>query len=340
MATSFNSSPIWKGKSKKRGEILTGFAKVLFLSSAACLVMSASPPLTVVSAIIWGITLLLGGYFLGRTQLFLIFGLNLLLLFGVAGNSILFLLLIFGLPSFIMGLQLAAEKGYYELQVWGMLSAILLVSLYLGMAFYYSNPYQNIIPEQINSNVEESIEIIEDSGMLQLYQQQGFSPDELKTELTTIYNWAFRHLAAWYFIEAMLAVFVVLRLGAYVSRRKGLAILIYRSYAEEIMPWPMAWVVIAGLTLWLWGREQYTHWYYIGSNILIATLPVTLYYGMATITYLWHRVSVLARRLCLIFLGLTVLIFPLPAVIFIGLLGLFDSLLDYRGLEPKKEEWK
>lgn len=317
---------------------MTGFSKALALSSAACLVMCVSPPLAVISAIIWGITLLLGGNFLGRGQLFLILGLNLLLLFGVAGNSILFLLLIFGLPSFIMGFQLATQKGYHELQIWGMLSAILLVSLYLGMAFYYSDPYDKIIPEQINRNVEESIKIVEDSGMLQFYQQQGLSQEELKTELTAIYYWAYRHLAAWYYLEAMLAVFVVLRLGAYVCRRNGLVILKHRPYSDEIMPWPVAWVVIAGLALWLWGQGQNTNWYYVGSNLLMTAIPITLYYGIATLVYLWHRISVLARRLWSIVLMLTILIFPLPAIISVGLLGLFDSLLEYRGREPKKEE--
>ena len=96
---------------------MTGFAKIMLISLAACLVMSTSPPLATVSGLVWGITLLLGGYWTGRTQMLIIFALNVLLLLGVAGDRVLFFLLIFGLPSLIMSLQLGNQKGYYDVQV-------------------------------------------------------------------------------------------------------------------------------------------------------------------------------------------------------------------------------
>ncbi|MEQ8201320.1 MAG: DUF2232 domain-containing protein [Syntrophomonadaceae bacterium] len=325
-------------KIKRRGDRLTGFAKILLISLAACLVMSISPPLAVVSGLVWGVTLLLGIFWTGRRQLLIIFALNVLLLFGIAGDRVLFFLLIFGLPSLIMALQLGSQKGYYEVQARGMLSVLLLVSLFLGTAYFANQgKYISVTPQEIEAQVDANLEMLDNSGMLRFYEQQGMSLDQLKSQVTAVYIWFFRHLPAWYYIQAMLAVFVTLRLGAYYGRTRGLPIPPRKPFAEEIMPWTVAWVVIAGLILMLWGWEGANVWYYVGSNLVVTSVPVAIYFGTATMVYLWRRMSSRARRWWSAIIILNLLLFTLPTIFFLGLLGLFDSLLDYRGLEPKKE---
>ena len=317
---------------------MTGFTKIMLISVAACLVMSNSPPLAAVSGLVWGITLLLGIYWTGRRQMFIIFALNVLLLLVIAGDRVLFFLLIFGLPSFIMALQLGSQKGYYEVQVLGILSALLLVSMFMGIA-YWANQGEYIFatPEEIEAQVDTNLAILDDSGLLRFYEQQGMSREELKGQFTDIYTWSFRHLPAWYYIQAMLAVFVVLRVGTFIGRNRGLPIPPSKPFAEEVMPWPVAWVVIAGLILMLWGWGGANPRYYAGSNLVVASFPVAIYFGSATMVYLWKRLSGRVRRWWSAILVLNMLFFTLPAIIFLGLLGLFDSLLDYRGLESKKE---
>jgi len=77
--------------------------------------------------------------------------------------------------------------------------------------------------------------------------------------------------------------------------------------------------------------------YYFGSNILVIATPITLYYGVSGLTYLWRQATPRTRRWALISLIAICLLLPLAAIFFIGLLGLFDSLLDYRKLDYKKE---
>ena len=317
---------------------MTGFIRIMLISLAACLVMSTSPPLAAVSGLVWGITLLLGIYWTGRRQMLIVFALNVLLLLGIAGDRALFFLIIFGFPSFIMALQLGSQKGYYEVQMRGILSALLLVSLFLGIAYGMNQgEYIFVTPEEIEAQVDTNLVLLDDSGLLQFYEQQGMSREELKGQFTAIYTWSFRHLPAWYYIQAMLAVFVILRLGTYIGRKRGLPIPPSTPFAEEVMPWPVAWVVIAGLILMLWGWGGANVWYYVGSNLVVASLPVSIYFGSATMVYLWRRLSDRARRWWSAILVLNILFFTLPAIIFLGLLGLFDSLLDYRGWESKKE---
>ncbi|MDD4172327.1 MAG: DUF2232 domain-containing protein [Syntrophomonas sp.] len=316
---------------------MPGFVYLILISSAACLAMSTLPSLAFVSGIIWGISLLLGGHFTSRNHMLLIFALNILLLYGLAGSSNLFFLLIFGTPSFIMGLLLAAKKGYYELQRWGMVSALLLVSLFIGLA-YYNNGDVNTLHTELNQYLEDSIELAEESGFIELYEQQGISPEEMKNILAGAAQWFFMHLPALYYLQAILAVFLVLTLSAYISRKRNLPILTHKPFAEEIMPWQFVWAIIIALALWIWGRDQMTNMYYVGSNLLVVGAPVTVYYGLSSLKYQWMRITPRAQRWALIIFIMNMLVFTLPATIFIGLWGLFDSLLDYRKLNHKKEE--
>lgn len=300
--------------------------------------MSLSSPLAVVSGLVWGVTLLLGIFWTGARQLLIIFVLNTLLLFGIAGDRAWFSFLIFGLPSLIMALQLGSQKGYYEVQARGILSVLLLVSLFLGTA-YFANQGEDISvsPQGIKAQVDANLEILSDSGMLGFYEKRGMSREELRSQFTEIYIWSFRHLPAWYYIQAMVAVFVILRLGIYYGRTRELPIPHPKRFSEEVMPWPIVWIVISGLVLMLWGWGGTTPWYYVGSNLVVTSVPVAIYFGIATMAYLWKRMSVRARQWWLAIIVLNVLFFTLPAMVFLGLLGLFDSLMNYRRLEPKKE---
>ena len=146
------------------------------------------------------------------------------------------------------------------------------------------------------------------------------------------------HLPAYYCIQAILAVYLTLILSSYISRKKKLPILSRKPFREEKMPWQLAWVIIIALSLWLWGKDEMLYLYYLGSNMLVVAAPVTVYYGIAGITYQWSKSTPRGRRWILILLTINIVLLPLAAIIFIGLLGLFDSLLDYRKLDHKKEE--
>jgi hypothetical protein len=301
--------------------------------------MSSSPTLAFVSGIVWGISLLLGGYLLNRKLIILIFGLNILLLYGLAGSSNLFFLLIFGIPSFIMCLLLEDQKGYYELQKWGMLTAVLLTSLFLGTTYYYAGDVAiTNIQTEFDQYISESVNLPDNSELLNFYEEQGISQEDIQNSIAVVARWKALFQPAQDIILAILAVYLVLTLSAYISRKKKMGILTRKPFREEKMPWQFAWVIIGALSLWLWGRDAMTSQYYIGLNLLVVAIPVTLYYGVADLTYQWSKTTSSNRRWMLSFLILFCLVFTLAAIIFIGLLGLFDSLLDYRKLDHKKEE--
>ena len=109
-----------------------------------------------------------------------------------------------------------------------------------------------------------------------------------------------------------------------------------RPYDQEVMPWQLVWVVIAGLSLWLIGREEMSLVYYTGSNLLVVLVPIAVYFGLATVIYKLKQRKTSTRNWIITFLVIITVIFPLSAIIFLAVVGLFDSLLDHRKLRVEK----
>ncbi|HPT69672.1 MAG TPA: DUF2232 domain-containing protein, partial [Syntrophomonas sp.] len=91
------------------------------------------------------------------------------------------------------------------------------------------------------------------------------------------------------------------------------------------------------LACWLLGRDQLNWLYYSGANILVIVTPLTIFYGCAVLVYWLQRLPAKSKKWITILVVLLGLFFSVPTIIFIGLIGLFDSLLDYRKIRRKKE---
>jgi hypothetical protein len=116
-----------------------------------------------------------------------------------------------------------------------------------------------------------------------------------------------------------------------------LPILIKKPFGEEVMPWQFAWGLILALSLWLLDRDNMTSIYYVGSNLLVIFGMIALYFGLSSLAYRWGIMNPRSRKWILTIFILASVSFPLPTIIFTGLLGLFDSLLDYRKVRKKEE---
>lgn len=319
--------------------VLVFFAIV---SSLACLLMVIMPAFTLILAIGWGISLVIGGLYIKRSQLVIVWGINILLLYGLTGDGSLFFYLGFiGLPALVMGLMATrTDQGFYHLLRGGIVAAVVGVSLFMAFAYLNTGDVgMKQLESQMNVYVKESWPWYEDSGVLDFYEQQGISRVELKASLNKVIQGVTHYLPAFYYIEAIFMAAMALYLSSLISRKKNLERLRKKPYIEEIMPWQGAWVVIAGLALWLWGRDNNYTLYMAGANLLAVSLLITAFYGLAGFLYKVKSLKASTRKWTIaIFIFLTV-IFPLSAIIFIAILGLFDSLLDYRKLRNKKEEF-
>lgn len=311
---------------------------LLLTTSGACLVMSMVPSLAWLAGIAWGIALFLGGHAVDRRLLVSIAGSNVLLLFGLSGNSNLFFIMSIGLPALVMGLLLGDGRDFYEIQKWGVLAAVLLVFLFWSLAQYsHDSSVRFWDQSQMETYVAESLKTSEDMGLVEVYIQQGLSREELEQDIVLAARWLYMHLPALYMINVLIGIWVILRLGAIIGIRRGLTRLKPKPYAEEIMPWQLSWLIIAALAVWLWGRDEANNIYYVASNVLVVMIPVTAYFGLAVQAYKLGKMKPSTRRWGWAMFMVAALLFTPLAIVFISFLGLFDSLVDYRRLNQTKE---
>lgn len=318
---------------------LPAVVKYVLVSSLACLALVSIPNWVFLWAILWGMSLVLGGYYLNRSQLLLVFVLNTLLIYGIAGwISLSAALVFYGIPSLVMGLLLSLGKSYYDLLRGAMLTLVFTVSIFLGLSYYNLGDARiHTLEKELQAYTQESLEWSEDNGFLAFYEERGISRAEVEKAFTSLAETVFNHLPAIFFLQAILFVYLILYFSSLLARKRKLPILQHRPFSEEIMPWQLTWLVIAGLACWLLGRDQMKLVYYTGSNILFVMLPITVCFGTSHLVYRLQHWQGKTKIWMIVLIVFLTLFFTLSAIIFIGLIGLFDSLLDYRKLRTKKE---
>lgn len=310
------------------------FMLYLVLSCLTCLAMISLPSLIFILAIIWGIILILTGLETNKRQLTMIFTVNLLLLWFMSGNAY---LLYIGLPALAMGVKASNHNsGYYDLLKTGLVTAVVAGALLLGLFYISGDTGINQIEPQINSYVKESLQFYEDSGIFELYGEKGINRAEFESYIYQVVHTTVRHLPALYFLQATLIIVLTLYLASRLARRRGINRLEKQPFSREQMPWQIAWLVIAGLGLWLIGSSESTP-RLIGSNLLAVMAPILAYFGLAVLVYKLNGLNRSKKSWITALIVITGIILTLPAIIFLTLLGLFDSLIDYRKLRTDKE---
>ena len=309
----------------------------LLSTSLACVAMALMPEIALIPAIAWGGFLIAAALYLDENKILALFFINLVLLFIMAGvHQSLYYLAFFGIAALLMSLSASRNGDYYRVQNTGVRIAVLGVSIFLLWSYLYSGGIGiNEFQAQLDHSAADSIRIYEQLG---IFEQMGISPEEFESSLKQSITGFARHLPAIYYIQAIIAVFFMLLLAAHTARKVNNERLKKKAFKEEKMPWQLVWIAIAGLGLWIWGRDELNHIYYLGSNILWTVVPIAVYYGLGTIAYQIGRGGRFPRVFIIAGLIFLTLALPLSAIIFLSTIGLFDSLVDFRKLQGRRNE--
>lgn len=322
-----------------RGDKLRNWAAFLTLSVVECVMLTIYPALNVFIIILWGATLVLAAVYLNRSQLISVCIINLVVLYFVLGikGTIVFMLF-FGIAVLTMSYLANVGQGYYKIQFGGMIAALIGVSFFL-MLFYFGDeptgPAQ--LELELQTHMEIALENYVQTDVFRNYEDQGITAEEVKSALEDVVMIISRHLPAIYYLQAIMAVFFMLLFAHLASRSRPIERLMKKPYLQEILPWQFVWVAIIGIGLWLWGRGGTTAIYYIGSNILAVIIPVAIYYGLSVLLYVLNSLPIKRKPWLIIISIVIVIVFTLPIIILLSLLGLFDALIDYRKIRLSKE---
>lgn len=301
------------------------------------LFMGLIPNLAVLFAIIWGTLLIIAGIAIKKNQLLILFLVNLGTLLIIAGSSnFIFYLAFFGLPALIVAILTAYGKEYYELQKWGIIFSVLGVSLFLLASYLITGGIGiNEFEQSMHAATQESINVYKEIGLFDTYGQ--ISQGELEDSLEHTIAGIARHLPAIYYVRGIIAVFLMIFFASHITLKRNIPRLKRKPFSREVMPWQLVWLVILGIGLWIWGRDELNNAYYAGSNILVVIVPIAVYYGIAALTYRVKQMEQSKRIWWISGLIFISFIFLPSAIIFLSMLGLFDALINLRKLPAEQE---
>jgi len=298
------------------------------------------PYLSFVAAIIWGVSLALGGLSVTRKQLAVAFCINLMLLYVLspAGNY-LYYILIAGLPGLVIGMLMTQKREFKQLSRWAIITAV------AGTLVFVSAIYLNMlgngqagIQEELTNYIKTAIEENAQFGLFDLYARQGIGEEQVRDMINQAAQWTAHHIPAFLLLEGLFMVACILLILAWLSYKNNWEWFRKKPFSQEIMPWQLSWLIIIGLALFLFGRDYANSWYYLGSNIMIVLAPISFYYGLAVVYNRYKLLPAEKTKWALMLAVIIAFMAPQGVIVFLMLMGIFDSFIDYRKLNQKKEE--
>jgi len=317
---------------------MTAFILFLLLSCLLAYMLAAWPAAALITAIGWGAVLITAGLYLKRTHLIILYLANVAVIYLTGGLvSTIYIMALCGLAMSLMSYMAWRGAHYYELQRAGVAVAVVGLSLFLGISYFQAQAdWKQGLQGELNTYIEQSMQSYEESGLAQLYEEQGITREDFLQSAKEVSRAIIQHIYAIFYLQVIVTVFFALLLAVFINRKRADERLKKKPYRQEMMAWQLVWVVIAGLALCLWGSREGNGLFYVGSNVLVVLVPITVYYGLAAVLYKIGQMRETPRRwFTVITVVLSTLFLP-SALIFFSIFGMFDALLDYRKLRIVK----
>lgn len=290
-------------------------------------------------AIIWGVILSLAGKAVDKKQLGIMFAINVgLLLILYPLEKFLFYLIIAGLSGLVIGYLNIENQDYYVIRKWAMLTMVIGVGLFVLVIFTnIGGQGKDSIVIEMTNHIQFNLQKTLDAGLIDFYDKQGIPRSSIEAAITETANWTAHHIVALLYLQGILAVFLILSIQARILKRANPGVVWKKPFAEEMMPWQLTWGVILGLAACLWGKDSMNNLYYLGSNLLLVLAPISFFFGSAVLRHRYINIPEVKKKWALMFLMIILFLSPQGLIIFVIMMGIFDSVLDYRKLNKDKE---
>lgn len=291
------------------------------------------------ASVFWGITLILTGFEQSKRTVIVLFvvGVVIMLSNGMMTYNlkILFYILAIGLPCAVMGIMAAERKGYYLMRKTALLFGIGGTALYWGLMDQQGvwNYYNELFLIKAQTLTRELLQ----SGALDRYMTDGISAEMLLERFNDFFEMAIHLLPAFCFIQMLLAVYCAITLASIYGLKHGQRWIAKMPLAVEQMPWQLAWGLIAGLFMAFWDYGTGSEMFYAGLNLMCMMAPIGFYYGCAVMSGKYYAYTPEKRRRAVLILFFVCIFVPQMLAVFVVLLGIFDSVINYRHIRIIKK---
>lgn len=247
-----------------------------------------------------------------------------------------FLVIQFGLIALVYGVFLKRSVSPGKTILAGSLIAVVTQLAVLFLLSRITGFSLAGFEEGMEAQITPTIQFYERIGLLGSYANQGMDEAMLREALREMIQWLKLLLPGMLVMASIAAALVNYLVVIIVLRKLRFPVTSLPPFREWQMPWYCAWGVIAALVMLLAG--DYFHWDtvgVVGRNILVVYSPFLLVFGLSVTVYFYKvwRIPFLVKAVIAAF---AIINLPLAAMVLMSL-GLFDSLLNYRRLAPKKD---
>ena len=214
---------------------------------------------------------------------------------------------------------------------WGILIAAAVEVLYLFAIWKFGG----VSFEDFRLSFEEYMtEIYSDPSVAELAVAEGMSVTAYIRELTTMMS---QILPSFYFISVMIAAAVnYLAAQAYLKKRTR-EIRLLPPFSEWHLPWWLLWGVVLALILLVAGNGLHAEGLVIAAkNVFICFAPAFLIAGISLLRYYFAKWRLSGGVQVLLWIVL--LFFISFGAVFLILLGLADTVLDYRAASERNKK--
>ncbi|NLO88750.1 MAG: DUF2232 domain-containing protein [Clostridia bacterium] len=241
----------------------------------------------------------------------------------------------FGSLGLISGLLLNKGKSSGRIIAAGMIVSMLVV----GSILYFPI-LMGIFQEEgmgaIYGKANAFLEAWEEAGLLEQFEKQGISRDELERSLRAAVVWTVSLLPSIIATYSAASSFCNFLGARAVLLRKGFEVPKFPPFREWRVPWYSSWVVISGLGLALLGDFiKVRSLFVMGLNLIILYMPLAFIIGLSVGVNFYGRIKSHFVKLIILFTAIIYLPFTL---ILLLLLGVFDPLLNFRKLQSKNDQ--
>lgn len=260
-------------------------------------------------------------------------------------STIILLALGYLISIFPLGIRAVSQIGFTP---WAGVLLLLLIErgLSLGQSMLWSitlaalisalptvpSTVQALEPDILQQRIEETVELYQQRGTLESFEEQGIPRSELEGYIRLAVPVYYKLLPGIAGILGMLEIGIAY-LGFRLTQRKNYRI---GPFAFWRLPWYTVWIAITGLALYLGGEYLGNSIASIaGMNTMLIMAAMAMVLGLSCAAYFLQQPRI--PRVLILLTVLSAVFFTYYVMFILILIGLFDLVLNLRRIPEKSE---
>lgn len=238
--------------------------------------------------------------------------------------------------ALVYGTMIKKNYAAGKILLAGTIISVISTLILFALVLFVTNISLEDQKQAIYDTVDYSIELYQETGMMENFRKQGLDEEDIRQLLTKTIDLLLKVLPTILIMAGLIAAFTNFIMARLALKRLGIKPPYLAPFAEWRLPWYIIWGVILGWGGYLLGDYMDVNILRVlGQNIMIAYGIILFVLGLAVIAHFMKTYRVgLFTRLGIAFI--IIFMFHYAVLLTLGI-GMFDLIFDYRKLGEKEE---